>query len=217
MINLLLVDDHKIIRDGIRALLGDATDIEIKGECEGGEEVIPFLEKNAVDIILMDISMPVQGGIQTTELVVEKYPDIKIIALSMHSQESYISKMLKAGAAGYVLKNTGVEDITNAIRTVASGQNYFSEDVSEIMMAKFMKKQSTNYSSATMSSVEDLTARELDVIKLVADGLTNNSIAEKLFLSPRTIDTHRRNLLQKLGVNNTAGLVRFAFENNLID
>lgn len=217
MIKILLVDDHKIIRDGIKAMLSDAENIEIVGECEDGALVLPFLDKNKVDVIFMDVSMPDQNGIETTKQVIEKYPDAKVIALTMHNQESYITKMLKVGAVGYVLKNTGCDDLLNAIKSVSSGQSYFSRDVSEIMMSKFMKKPTDNYVNPDMISTEDLTTREKEIIKLISDELTNNEIAKKLFISPRTVDTHRRNLLQKLGVKNTAGLVKFAMNNNLLD
>lgn len=217
MIKVLLVDDHKIIRDGIKAMLSDAENIEIVGECEDGSLVVPFLDKNEVDIIFMDVSMPKQNGIETTKQVIEKYPKAKVIALTMHNQESYITKMLKVGAVGYVLKNTGCDDLLSAIKSVNEGQSYFSSDVSEIMMSKFMKKPTDNYVNPDMISTEDLTTREKEIIKLISDELTNNEIAEKLFISPRTVDTHRRNLLQKLGVKNTAGLVKFAMNNNLLD
>ncbi len=217
MIKLLIVDDHKIIRDGIKAMLSETDSVEIVGECENGKEVVPFLKSNKVDIIFMDINMPEQNGIETTKEVIENFPSAKIIALTMHNQESYITKMLKVGAVGYVLKNTGFDEILDAITTVNSGHSYFSGDVSEIMMSKYMKTSSANdYINPGMSSTEDLTSREQEIIILISNELTNNEIAEELHISPRTVDTHRRNLLQKLGVKNTAGLVKFAVKNNML-
>ena len=161
--------------------------------------------------------MPEQNGIETTKEVIENFPAAKIIALTMHNQESYITKMLKVGAVGYVLKNTGVDEILDAITTVNKGHSYFSGDVSEIMMSKYMKTSSeNNYINPGMSSTEDLTSREQEIIILISNELTNNEIAEELHISPRTVDTHRRNLLQKLGVKNTAGLVKFAVKNNML-
>lgn len=217
MIKVLLVDDHKIIRDGIKALINDSDHISICGECNNGLEVQEFIKHTEADIILMDVSMPEKNGIEATEEIIKDFPDMKILALTMHNQESYISKILKAGASGYVLKSTGEDELIKAIETIHSGETYFSSEVSEIMMAKFMKKPASGYQYQTIVSVEDLTTREREIIGLIADELTNNEIAEKLFISPRTVDTHRRNLLQKLGVKNTAGLVKFAIHHKLSD
>ncbi|MDA9563817.1 response regulator transcription factor [Flavobacteriales bacterium] len=217
MINILLVDDHKIIRDGIRAMLDFIDTFNIVGECESGHEVIPFITQNEVDIIIMDINMPDMNGIEVTELVISKFPAAKIIALTMHDQESYITKILKAGAMGYVLKNAGQDVLGEAINSVYAGKTYFSAGVSEIMMSKYLKNPSKKFVSNSMTSIDDLTSREKEIIALIADELTNNEIADKLFISARTVDTHRRNLLQKLGVKNTAGLVKFALQNNLAE
>lgn len=223
MIKILLVDDHKIIRDGIRALIQIEPNIEIVGECNDGIEVVPFLENNDVDVILMDINMPKMNGIEATSIVSEKFKDIGILALTMHDEEGYISKVLKAGALGYVLKHVGRSELIKAIEKVACNENYFSDDVAAIMMSKYMKSGQTSNnpplrkSSVSMISLDELTKREKEILQLIAEEMTNNEIGEKLFISPRTVDTHRRNLLQKLGVKNTAGLVKFAVQNGLVD
>jgi DNA-binding NarL/FixJ family response regulator len=215
MIDILLVDDHKIVRDGIKALLFTNGLINIVGECDDGNQVLEFCENNHVDIILMDINMQDVNGIDCTKMVNEKYPTVKIIALTMHIEEGYISKILKSGAAGYILKNTGKTELIDAIKKVNNGENYFSKEVSNVMMNKYMKKSGIRKSSSSLASVDDLTKREVEILGLIAEELTNNEIGEKLFISPRTVDTHRRNLLQKLGVKNTAGLVKFALQNGI--
>ncbi|MBI4646609.1 MAG: response regulator transcription factor [Bacteroidia bacterium] len=215
-IKILLVDDHKILRDGIKAILSDYNDIEMVGECEDGDDVLNFLEKQDVDVILMDIKMKRLNGIDATRLVTARYPNVKIIALSTFNEEIYLTKMLKQGASGYILKNTGEDELIRAIKCVNDGDNYFSEEVTAVMMAKYLKKERIG-KSARMAHIEKLTKREKEILKLIIEELTNNRIAEKLFISPRTVDTHRRNLLQKIGVKNTAGLVRFAYENKIFE
>lgn len=217
MIKILLVDDHKIIRDGLKALLYGEERLEIIGECNDGDEVLPFTKENDVDVILMDINMPNMNGIDATSAVVESDENIKVIALTMHNEDSYISKILKAGASGYVLKNTGKAGLVNAIVKVHEEGNYFTEEVASIMMSKYMKKSSQVKQANILVSLEDLTKREIEILQMIAEELTNNEIAKKLFISPRTVDTHRRNLLQKLAVKNTAGLVKFAIQNGLVE
>jgi DNA-binding NarL/FixJ family response regulator len=215
MIRILLVDDHKIIRDGLKALLYGEADLKIIGECSDGDQVMDFVGSNEVDIILMDINMPVLHGIEATKLVCDAYPQVRVIALTMHNEDGYISKVLKAGASGYVLKNTGREGLINAIFKVHTQGNFFTEEVASIMMHKYMKKNMQGKPTNILVSVRDLTNREIEILRMIAGELTNNEIAKELFISPRTVDTHRRNLLQKLAVKNTAGLVKFAIQNGL--
>ena len=216
MIDILLVDDHHIIRDGIKSLLGKVPEVNVIGECDNGVQALEFLENQQPQIILMDINMPKMNGIDATQDIMAKYPGMKILVLTMHNEISYISKILKAGAKGYVIKTTDKSELVKAIRELNDGRNYFSEEVTQAMMNKFMKN-SQKVSSNTLVSVEDLTNRELEVLILIAEELTNHEIADKLFISSRTVDTHRRNLLQKLGVKNTAGLVKFAMQNGLVE
>jgi DNA-binding NarL/FixJ family response regulator len=219
MKKILLVDDHKIIRDGVKALLKNLEDIQIVGECEDGDEVLDFCTANHVDVVLMDINMKRMSGIDATTELLAKFPNIKVVALTMHNEEGYISKILKAGAVGYLLKNAGKAELLNAINTVSEGRNYFGPEVAEVIMSRYMKTTPTKKkgSSQFLVSLEDLTKREIEVIKLIAEELTTTEISEKLFISPRTVDSHRRNLLQKIGVKNTAGLVKFALQNGIID
>ena len=218
MKKVLLVDDHKIIRDGIRALLMGSKEIEIIGECEDGDEVVAFLSEKTADVVLMDINMKRMNGIEATSSVIAAFPDVKVIALTMHNEEGYVSKILKAGAVGYVLKNTGKAELVLAIQAVTEGKSYFGTEVAEIMMSKYLKTTNKPKNpSGFLVTVDELTKREIEILKLIAEELTTTEMSEKLFISPRTVDTHRRNLLQKLGVKNTAGLVKFALQNGLIE
>lgn len=219
MIDILLVDDHKIIRDGIKALLRSSDDIRIIGECSDGSQVQDAIrEHENVDVVLMDINMPEMSGLEATEAVLKEFPDMKVVALTMYNEESYISRILNLGAAGYVLKNTGKQELIDALHKVKEGGNYFSEEVTQQMMSRFMSnKRKTEPSRPSDQLLERLTEREKEVLRLISMEYTNHEIAEQLNVSSRTIDSHRRNLLQKLDVKNTAGLVRFALQNGLAE
>ncbi len=220
MIDILIVDDHKIIRDGIRALLRSSEDIRIVGECSDGSEVVDAIKQHDnVDIVLMDINMPKMDGLEATEVVLKEFPDMKVVALTMYNEESYISRILNQGAVGYILKNTGKQELVNALHKIKAGSSYFSEEVTQQMMSRFMGTKQKDEKSAPPSedALERLTAREKEVLRLIALEYTNHEIGEHLNVSTRTIDSHRRNLLQKLGVKNTAGLVRFALQAGIVD
>ena len=213
-INVLVADDHQIIRDGIKALLNNIPGIHITCEASNGLEAIEILRNNSIDLVLMDITMPKLNGVEATKVIAEKFPAVKVLTLTMHDEESHIVKMLKVGAKGYILKTTGKRELAEAIKTVASGESYFSKEASSKIMEHFMKDKG-GQKEGTVG--RDLTKREIEVLRLIAEENTNSEIAEKLFLSPRTVDTHRRNLLQKLHVKNTAGLVKYAVEHHLVD
>ncbi|MFB6258987.1 MAG: response regulator [Flavobacteriales bacterium] len=215
MIDILLVDDHKIIRDGIRALLQSSEDIRIVAECSDGSEVNETLRAHNVDIVLMDINMPKMSGLEATEEVLKEFPDMKVVALTMYNEESYISRILNQGAVGYILKNTGKQELVEALRKIRDGGNYFSEEVTQQIMSRFMSPSKSDDPSPGGGSLDRLTNREKEVLRLIAMEYTNHEIGDHLNVSTRTIDSHRRNLLQKLGVKNTAGLVRFALQNDL--
>ena len=215
-IRLLLADDHKIIRDGIAALLSEVPNFEIVGEAKNGRELIALLVDTPADVVLMDINMPVMGGIEATEEITKRFPDVRVLALSMYNEKSFIQKMLHAGATGYVLKNVGKDELVLAIETVRTGKSYFSDEVSMAMMSSFMSKKPLNAPSSFSPEII-LTKREIEVLGLISQEMTNNEIADKIFVSPRTVDTHRRNLLQKIGAKNTAGLVRYAMSSGILD
>ncbi|GAB5522816.1 MAG: response regulator transcription factor [Roseivirga sp.] len=213
-INLAIADDHKMFREGLSELLTKEGDIAVVGEAGGRIELLDILAKEKVDVILMDITMGDDNGIQITEELKKTQPELKILALSMHDDKNYIVKMLEVGASGYILKNAGKDEMLNAIHTVANGNTYFSSQVS----AKLLEHL-TNPQAAAKKKPEGipLTDREIEVLKLIADEHSNPEIAEKLFISIRTVDTHRRNLLEKIGAKNTAGLVKYAIQKGLLE
>ncbi|MDP4680664.1 MAG: response regulator transcription factor, partial [Cyclobacteriaceae bacterium] len=178
------------------------------------DKIRAVLKTQKIDVILMDIDMGDTNGIEMTAEVIKNYPATKVLALSMHGDKNYIVKMLEAGAKGYILKNAGKEEMINAIHTVANGDTFFSSQVS----AKILEYL-TNPNKSKKKKSEDtpLTDREIEVLRLIADEYSNPEIAEKLFISVRTVDTHRRNLLDKLMVKNTAGLVKYAIQKNLLN
>lgn len=215
-IKILIVDDHPMIRHGIKSLLGDEPSINVAAEAGNGLEAIEVVDKEAFDLIIMDIKMPEMNGIEATEIILANHPHLKVLAMSMYDEQRYIVKMLQAGALGYILKNTGKQELLNAIHTVMDGESYFSQEVSSIMMSQFMSRKSTGYVDTSKPDI-NLTKRETEIIRMISEELTNSEIADKLGISPRTVDTHRRNLLQKLDVKNTAGLVKYAIQHNILE
>lgn len=208
---ILIVDDHQLVIDGLKGLLNTFYDYEVVGEANNGEEAIRYFEALSPHVILMDIDMPILSGIQATKEIKKLNDEVKIIIISMHNDKPVINKLVKIGADGYLLKNTSSDEIKIALNTVVSGQKYFSDDVKEILKNE---RKNDNVGQPVM---ESLTLREVEIIELVAEGLTNKEIGEKLFISHRTVDTHRTNLMKKLGVTNVAGLIRFAFKHKIIN
>jgi DNA-binding NarL/FixJ family response regulator len=213
-IRILLVDDHKIVRDGIISLLQDESRYDIVGQAENGIEALDKIEQLAPDLVLLDINMPIMDGLECARQITIKYPEVKILTLTMLNEQEHIKNMLAAGAGGYLLKNSGKEELIAAINKVMEGETYFSEEVKNLIMMDMIKKKTA--SGKISGEPIPLTPRELDVLELIIDEYTNQEIAEKLFISVRTVDAHRRNLLEKTGSRNTAGLVKFAIENNLV-
>ncbi len=212
MISVLIADDHKVFREGLASLLDDVPDIRVVGQAADGRQVLQLLEAIRPDVILMDIAMGDSGGLETTRLVKAQHPGIKVLVLSMHSESHYIVRMLEAGASGYLLKDAGSAEMIAAIRAVHAGDTYYSRQVSDTLIEHLTRGKPAR---PTRDDVP-LTRRELEVLQLIAEEYSNPEIAEKLFISIRTVDTHRRNLLEKLGVKNTAGLVKYAIKRGLI-
>ena len=212
---LLIADDHKIFRDGVRALLQAEPHLEVVAEAANGTEVLAALQAHSVDVVLMDIDMGDTNGIETTEQLVQEFPSVKVLVLSMHSDISYIVRMLEAGATGYILKNTGKEEMLTAINTVARGDAYYSSQVSTKLVQQLQSRKKV--AAPQKRGDVAITQREMEVLKLIAEEYSNPEIADKLFISIRTVDTHRRNLIEKLGVKNTAGLVKYAIKAGLVE
>ncbi|HEY4799352.1 MAG TPA: response regulator transcription factor [Bacteroidia bacterium] len=210
--SLMIVDDHQIIVDGIKMLLHGVKNISVVAEANNGRDALAILETKKVDLILMDIEMPILNGCDTTAIITSKFPNTKIIALTTHDDKSLIDKMLNAGASGYLLKNINREILLEAIEKVISGETYFSSEINiKISLAPAeMPYQVQN----PLLSV--LSGRETEILKHIGSGLTNNEIADKLFLSPKTVETHRTNIMRKLDIHNVVGLVKYAIKSGLV-
>ncbi|RLD39704.1 MAG: DNA-binding response regulator [Bacteroidetes bacterium] len=212
MITLMIADDHQLIIDGVKSTLGNIEDFEFIGEAMNGYQVMEQLDAGLrPDIILMDINMPKLDGLDCTRQVSKKYPDCKVIALSQYDEKRFIKRMLKNGAMGYVLKDAGKDQIEKAIRTVMGGEKFYSEGLSIRLIEQELKDENISY------LFPRLTAREREVLSLICKGLTSQEISEKLFISFHTVESHRANLMHKAGVKKTAGLVKWAVENDFIE
>lgn len=210
-IKVLVADDHKIVRVGLRGMLSLQPDIEVVGEAEDGKEVLAAVGTQIIDVILMDLDMGATSGTDTTREVKARFPDIKVIGITMHEETERIVAMLQAGASGYLLKNAGPDQLVEAVRAVSDGRNYFSPEVSATLLKVFTQAQ-----SPARHSGQSLSGRETEVLRLIAQEFSNQEIADKLFISVRTVDTHRRNILEKIQAKNTAGLVKYAIQHQLI-
>ncbi|WP_428655663.1 response regulator [Runella sp.] len=204
-INILIVDDHPMVIEGVKALLQHVEYIHIEGTVNDAFSAVDFLKKNKVEVVLMDINLPDLSGIDLCRKLKEDYPKLKILAMSTFKERSYITRMIEQGASGYVLKNVPKDELVEAITQAYAGRMYLSMEVSQVLV-----------SSQPQKPLPLLTSREKEVLGCIAEGLTNNEIAEKLFISPLTVDSHRKNLLAKFQVKNTAVLIKFAVENQLI-
>jgi DNA-binding NarL/FixJ family response regulator len=207
MIRVFIVDDHPVVIEGIHSLLQNEKDIEWAGHAMNAQSCLGFFVNNTADVVLMDISMPEMDGVELCRVMKEKYPGIRILGLSTFNQGLYIKKMMENDASGYILKNSSRDELIKAIRAVHDGHIYFSGEVGQALK---------EYQKFSDKNIPVLTAREKEILSLIAEGLTNPQIAEKIFLSPFTVDSHRKNLLAKLNVKNTAMLIKLAVENKLL-
>jgi DNA-binding NarL/FixJ family response regulator len=213
MKKILLVDDHDIIIDGLIAMLQDNTDYQIIGKANDGNEAIQNTETLNPDIIIMDISMPNLSGIDATKIIKSKYHNIKIIVLTQHDKSEYVLEILKAGADGYLLKNSKKDELLEALKTVEKDQKYLGHKISDLMINNYLSNQNTESEKETLVQ---LTKREIEIIRLISSDLSNQEIADELNISLRTVETHRRNLMQKLNVKTVVALVHYAIKNNII-
>lgn len=213
-IRILLVDDHELFRDGLASLLKTHNDIQIVGSLSSGEEVLDNVVDYAPDVILMDIMMGGITGIEATENLKQSFPDVKVILLSMEANSKFIEAGIKAGACGYLPKSINSGILIKAIQAVHRGEQYFSDEISAIIFEKFLKK---SMGQKPDNENQELSKREVEVLRHIALGYTNKETGEKLFISTKTVDTHRSNILQKLYLKTTADLVRYALRNQIID
>lgn len=205
MIKLILADDHKLFREGVRSILENVDEIQIVDEVDNGRALIASLRAKQTDLVILDISMPGISGIEACRLIHKEYPCLKILILSMHGEESFVHSAIEAGASGYLPKEIDHTELIEAILTIYKGGSYFSKDISSKLISSYLTKDK-----------QHLTPREKEIIVLVCDGLSNKEIADKLSISVRTVDCHKNNILQKLGLKSSVDLVKYALKNELV-
>ena len=211
MQKLLLADDHKIFSDSLSLLLSGFEGVEVVGQVSDGKQVLTFLEKFPVDVVLSDLHMPSMNGVEMILHIRQRFPTVRVLILTMAEDGTHIREALQAGAAGYILKSAGKEEVEKALTTIASGQNYISD---RVLQELYRQPEPI---AETADLVSALTGREIDVIKLIAQEHSSNQIAEKLFISLNTVETHRKNLFKKLSVKNSLGLIKFALKHGLVE
>jgi two-component system response regulator NreC len=212
LINIMLADDHHIVRKGLQALLASESDFKVVGESSDGIETVDLVEKLKPDILVLDIMMGGINGLEVTRQLSKKSPHTGVVILSMHSNEGYVLEALRSGAKAYILKDNTTEDLVRAIREVAAGHRYLSSPLSERAIAAYTEKTSID----SNDPYEKLTSREREILQMAAQGLSNSEIASRLYISPRTVETHRANVMRKLGVRSHAELIKYAMLRGII-
>jgi len=211
MINILIADDHQMFIDGLKALLRREKNIYIAGEVSNGLDALEFIKRQQPDLLITDISMPGMSGVELTRQVKQHYPEVKVLVLSMYNDREIVGEILMSEAEGYILKNTGRQELINAIQRIADNSTYYSNEVLNIMMTRLKRQKAIEKNTA------QLTTREIEIVKLIMEEYSSEEIAGKLFISKRTVDTHRKNIIQKTSTRTLVGLIKFAIENNLVD
>lgn len=215
MIRILIADDHKMFVDGIESILNTEEDISVVDRCFDGKSVFNILKEKEIDVILLDVNLPEMNGIEVCQKMNKEKSKVKVLALSMFNEESYVTEILKHGASGYILKNTGRVELLNAIRSIYEGKTYFSKDVTQTIMKGLVKTNKPK--SKNSNFLPKISRREKEVLHLIVKEFTTQEIANELYISLKTVESHRSSLLSKLNARNTAGLVRIALENKLLE
>jgi DNA-binding NarL/FixJ family response regulator len=218
-IKILLADDHTLVRGGIRALLNELDGIEVVAEASNGRDALQLTGDQHPDIVLMDIAMSGMNGLEATKRISKDFPEVRVVILSMHTNEEYVLQALRAGAAGYLLKDAGIAELEIAIDAVAHGETYLSPPVSKHVISDYVRRVGAESSRGPFEGnppLERLTARQREILQLVAEGKTTQEIAELLNISVKTVETHRMQLMERLDIHDIAGLVRFAIRVGLI-
>jgi DNA-binding NarL/FixJ family response regulator len=211
VIRILLADDHQIVRQGLRMLLEAESDMEVIGEADNGRKVLKLAQEMLPDVIIMDLSMPELNGIEATRQILSGSPAVKVVALSMHSDSLFVLNMIRSGASGYLLKDCALEELVKAIRTVVSQKTYLSPGVSDIVIKDFV----TGWQTTSTSAFSVLSAREREVLQLMAEGKSTNQIADGLCVSVKTVEAHRKQVMTKLGIHSVAELTKYAIRQGL--
>jgi len=212
MIRIILADDHQVVRQGVKALIEAEGDMTIIGEVSDGTEVSDLVEQLKPDVLVLDLMMPGLNGLEVARQVNKRRPETRIVMLSMHANEAYVLQSLRHGASGYVLKDASISDLVKAVREVMAGRRYLSEPLSERAIDAYVAKVETD----KLDPYETLTGREREVLQLTAEGHSSGIIGEKLSISPRTVETHRTNVMKKLNLKSQADLIRFALRRGII-
>jgi DNA-binding NarL/FixJ family response regulator len=213
-IRILVVDDHTILRAGLRMMLNAQPDMEVIGEAQDGRQALQEAQRLQPDVILMDITMPDVNGIEATKHIKRVLPEVKILMLTMHEHDEYVFQALRAGASGYMLKEAADTELITAIHVIKSGQFYLSPTAQSVVVGDYLQRVRTGEERDSYSC---LTEREREILKLVAEGHTNNQIAERLIISPKTVDTHRTHIMDKLNLHSRAELVKYAMRRGLLE
>jgi two-component system response regulator NreC len=212
-IRILLADDHRVLRAGLRLLLERQPDFAVVAEASDGRQTVDLVKQHSPDIVLLDIAMPHLNGVEAARQIHARHPDVGIIILSMHADESYLLRALKSGAKGYLLKDSGEDDVIQAIRSVSEGKAFFSPAISKLLVEDYVRQ----LQQQGLEDVYDLlTAREREITQLIAEGKSTKDIASLLFLSPYTVDTHRKTILQKLNLHSVPELMLYAMRKGII-
>ncbi|MBI5401790.1 MAG: response regulator transcription factor [Ignavibacteriae bacterium] len=211
----MFADDHAIVKDGLRLLFKSEPQFIIVGEASDGVEALDLIAKHKPDVAVLDISMPRLNGIEATKIIKNKYPDTRVLILTIHENEEYIQQMILAGADGYVVKNAEKKEIFEGVRSVAMKETFFSPTVSKVLLEGLIKR-TRNKELIENDNYNKLTKREMEVFQLIAEGLTSKEISQKLFLSISTVNSHRMNIMKKLDIHDIASLVKYAIQKNLI-
>lgn len=212
-LKLILVDDHLIVRDGIKALFSGNEKFDIIGEADSGSHFFALIKTHVPDVVLLDINLPDMSGIDITKKLASDYPEIKVVVLSMYNTEDYIFNAVKAGAKAYLPKTTNRRELQDAVIAVYRGSEYFSQSISNVILRSFIQ-QAKNEDSGRGSQ---LTTRETEILKLFAEGSSNTEIADQLFISVRTVESHKNHIMHKLELKSTVDLIKFAIKNNIIE
>ena len=213
--SIIVVDDHQIFRDGIKALLSDEDDLEVIGEASNGDELLSLLKVFAPTILILDVTMPKITGIELTKIITQQYPDIKILILSMHKNEEFVVSAMINGAKGYLPKDTSRKELLDAIAAISNGEEYLGKLISSSILKSYIKKSFSGFDKTDRE--EPLTSREKEIIEMIGKGFSNKEIADKLFISIRTVDSHKNHIMCKLKLKTTAELIIYGIKNKIIE